>query len=217
LGHIDITPQQVLLADAHSCCRLGMHTLLTEAGFEIIGEIGRWNEIVPALQKQTPDILLLACNLFPDPHKSFISHLSHITSKTSIVLLVGRKEDHQIRNLMVNGVKGIVGKGESTATLLQALRAVAAGNLSFSENILEKVLAEENQADESSEFALNEQEKTILKLICAEKTNREMACIFVVSEKAIEKQLATLYSKLGVRSRVGAAIWATNYALDEKK
>jgi DNA-binding NarL/FixJ family response regulator len=133
------------------------------------------------------------------------------------LLLLSQNEDYQIKDLMAKGVKGIVGKRESTAALLHILRAVATGNLSFSERVLEKVLTEERQTDQSPEFALNDQEKTILQLICADRTNREIACALSLSEKAIEKQLAALYAKLGVKSRVGAAIWATHDILGQKK
>lgn len=196
---------------------LGIRTLLTEEGFEVVGEVSCRGEVLPALQEHTPDILLLASNLFPSSYEKLYSHLSRIASETSTVLLVSQVEQYQIRELMAKGIKGIVGKEESTAALLQALRAIAAGNLSFSESVLERVLIEERQADESPEFTLHDQEKTILQLICADRTNREIACALSVSEKAIEKQLAALYAKLGVKSRVGAAIWATHDILGQKK
>jgi DNA-binding CsgD family transcriptional regulator len=60
-------------------------------------------------------------------------------------------------------------------------------------------------------ITLDESEKQLLRLICAEKSNAELATALNISKKTVERYLSLLYIKLGVQGRVGAAVWFGQY------
>lgn len=65
-------------------------------------------------------------------------------------------------------------------------------------------------------FDLTPREIEILQLLVNGKTNKEMAAILTVSSKTIEFHLGNLYTKLGVRTRTEAVLWAVQSGLKPK-
>lgn len=92
---------------------------------------------------------------------------------------------------------------------MQVVQAAAAGRSAFSPAVLAKL--REPLAAEAQEAPLNDQERQILWLICEEKSNAEIAAALYTSQKSVERRLTALFRKLGVRTRVGAAVWFTQY------
>jgi DNA-binding NarL/FixJ family response regulator len=63
---------------------------------------------------------------------------------------------------------------------------------------------------------LTPREKEILRLLLAGKTNRMMAAAMLISEKTVEFHLAHIYSKIGVRTRTLAGVWAVQQGVEAK-
>jgi DNA-binding NarL/FixJ family response regulator len=60
---------------------------------------------------------------------------------------------------------------------------------------------------------LTKRERDILKLVLAGRTNKAIAAEFCITEKTIEFHLDNLYTKIGVRTRLLAGVWAMNHGL----
>ena len=155
----------ILLADAHTFCRIGLYQVLADVGFKIVGEVNSVEELRQQLNEHTAPFLLPA--------------------------------------LVDAGVTGMVAKMESTQTLVQTILTAAAGRRAISPMVMDRMLHQNPQP----EIILDTLEEKLMQLVCAEKTNLEIAEILNLSHKTVEKWLTALYTKLGVRSRTGAALW----------
>ncbi len=64
---------------------------------------------------------------------------------------------------------------------------------------------------------LTSREFKILRLLCAGKTNKQIAVDMYVCEKTVEFHLGKLYTKSGARTRMGTVIWAIQHGLEVEK
>lgn len=65
-------------------------------------------------------------------------------------------------------------------------------------------------------YDLTPRELEILQLLLAGKSNKEIACEVFISKKTVEFHLDHIYSKLGIRSRLMAGIWAIQHGLQDE-
>lgn len=194
---------QVLLADAHNCSRIGLVQVLSDAGFEIVAEASSAAECLQLLAQRQPTLLLLACNLLPPEPMPFIETLRQAQPHGHMVLYLANCDDLPLPALLDAGVRGMVTNQEPTPMLVQVVQSAAAGQDAYSPQVLGKLLG----TDSASASPLTEFEEKLLQLICAEKSNAEIAEIVTLNRKTVEKRLSAIYTKLGVKSRVGAALW----------
>lgn len=195
--------RQILLADAHNCSRIGLVQVLMDADFEIVAEATCPEECLRLLAQHQPPVLLLAFNLLPSDPVAFIKTLRQEQPHCHIVLYLANCDDLPLPALRVAGVKGMVTTREPTSTLLQVVQSAATGQDAYSPQVMTKLL----QGETPSSPPLIEFEEKLLRLVCAEKNNAEIAAIMTLNRKTVEKRLSALYTKLGVKTRVGAALW----------
>jgi DNA-binding NarL/FixJ family response regulator len=194
----------ILLANAHTFSRIGLYQVLADAGFKIAREVNNVEELGQQLNGHTaPFLLLLAGNLLPKKPIPFILELCQKQPDCHIVLLLNNYQHLPLPVLVDAGVTGMVAKMESTQTLVQIIQTAAAGQSAISPMVMATML----QPDSQPEIILEASEEQLLQLVCAEKTNPEIAVDLHTSPKTVERRLSVLYGKLQVRSRVGAAVW----------
>jgi DNA-binding NarL/FixJ family response regulator len=175
-----------------------------DAGSKIVEEAATVEELWQQLNKHTsPFLLLLAENLLPEKPIPFIFELCQQQPNYQVVLLLNNCQELFLPALVDAGVTGMVAKTESSQTLVQTIQTAAAGQKAMSPMVMDRML----QSDPQPEIVLDALEKQLLQLVCAEKTNLEIAQILNLSHKTVEKWLTALYTKLSVRSRTGAALW----------
>lgn len=105
------------------------------------------------------------------------------------------------QELVKHGASGCILKSEPPEMFIKAIRAVAAGKIWFSQAIVAALVT-------NSYPRLTERERTVLQLVVAEKTDREIGRIISLSPRTVRKELRCIYDKLGVNSRVEAAYQA---------
>ncbi|VAW31840.1 hypothetical protein MNBD_CHLOROFLEXI01-1867 [hydrothermal vent metagenome] len=144
----------------------------------------------------------------------FVQHDGYIDTKEKpprphpkcrLVLFIANCDALPLQALANAGIQGMVTKEEPMGMLVQVVQITTNGQTVFSPIVTDKLL--HPQPDAPSTMTLNESERQLLRLICTEKNNAEIAKVLNVSRKTIEKQLSILYAKLGVKSRTGAAVW----------
>jgi two-component system nitrate/nitrite response regulator NarL len=105
------------------------------------------------------------------------------------------------------GVEGILSKEDSAQKLLTSLREVAHGNLAISPDQLARATQWHKKIGVVLEELTNK-EKAILSLIARAVENSAIANTLNISEKTVAYHLTHIFIKLGVKSRLEAAIWA---------
>lgn len=194
----------ILLADNNEISLAGTHALLKTSGeIDILGEARNKEELLHLIDLFNPQCVVM--ELF-QPLEEFIKK---IRSKCSapILILTSHSQDNYLHEMIQAGVEGILSKGDSAQKLLISLHEVIHGNLAISPDQLTRA----TQWHQNTGIILEEltnKEIEILSLIARAVENSAIANKLNISEKTVAYHLTHIFIKLGVKSRLEAAIWA---------
>jgi DNA-binding NarL/FixJ family response regulator len=193
---------RLLLLDDHILFREGLRRLLiSEPDFETVAECGTPAEALEALARWHVDIILLDFDLEDDTGTHFISSAIAGGYKGKILMVTAGMSPPDISASWKLGISGIFLKHSSPATLLEAIRTVAAGG----EFIDPKLAAGAGRGLESKVQASTEQltarEQQVLRSVFEGLTNKEIAHRIGVSQSSVKATLQQLFEKTGVRTR----------------
>lgn len=212
---------RVLLAEDHVMVRAGLQALLERVkDIKVIGEASNGQEAIDLTIEHKPDVLVLDIMM---PRLNGIQAAEQIRNLklTVKILFVSMYSDvGLVRQALQTGAKGFVLKTSAGEELLQAIRAVAKGEMYLSETISSMMMEESFHpnikiADNPLEL-LSPREKEILQLIAEEHTSNEVGKILSISEKTVEKHRANIMEKLKVRNLVGLVRLAIKHGLIDK-
>ncbi len=206
---------RVLLADDHPLVRAGIRTVLTaEEDVALVGEATSGDEVQRLCQKLQPDVLLLDLNM-PGPSSfEIVAYLRECCPGTNVLILTAYDDDAYIHGLMAAGVAGYVLKDEATEAVVGAIRAIAEGGTWLSRPVAEKLArpktGEDNQARPAD---LTDREREIARLMAQGWDNVRIAGELNLAEQTVRNYVSRIYTKLGVDTRVQAAVWARERGL----
>jgi DNA-binding NarL/FixJ family response regulator len=113
-----------------------------------------------------------------------------------------------ISQLLALGASGYLLKDEIPEQIIEAIRGVARGETGWVSRKVAAKLSQILQKDQDGVADLTRRELDVLRLVVEAKTNGEIGVMLGISEKTVEKHLDTIFRKLGVASRVEAAVLA---------
>lgn len=202
---------RVLLVDDHPIVRSGIRNLLDRApDILVVGEASNGEEALVRVKELEPDILLLDMEMPGLNGREVAERLQKSKSPVKILALSAHDDKEYIQQLLASGASGYLVKEEVPDTIIEAVRGVARGEQGWvSRQIAAKMTAwiqDEERSD--ANHGLTPREVEVLKAVAQGKTNQEVGLLLGISEKTVEKHLESVFSKLGVASRVEAAVWA---------
>ncbi|HLD82709.1 MAG TPA: response regulator transcription factor [Candidatus Omnitrophota bacterium] len=211
---------RVFLCDDHTLFRQGVRKLLElEKGIEVVGEAGSSQEMLAALKKTGPDVILMDIEMPQMDGVTATQKAKKILPHINIIILTVCGDEPRIFQAMKAGATGYHLKDVSIEELVKAIRLVCRGEASIQPVIAAKLLKEfaildKRRIKEGDKFFhdLTEREKEILRLIALGGTNKEIAQKLGITEKTVKNHLSSIFSTLHVNNRTQAAI----YALDKK-
>lgn len=181
-----------------------------DAEIRVIGETGDGRDALQEIETMCPDIAVIDCQL---PGLEGIEVAAEIKRRgipTRVLALSSYAEERYVREMLEADAVGYLLKEEAPERIVEAVRAAARGERTFSAKI-SKMIAEWSQGKRP--YNLSEREILILRLLVSGKANKEIAVNLEISEKTVEKYLAELFKKLGVAARVEAAVKAVREGL----
>jgi two-component system response regulator DegU len=205
-----MSPTKVLLVDDHPIVRTGIRNLLERAAeINVVGEASDGFEALKLVEKLSPDVVLLDMEM-PGMNGSEVAiHLKEAGSPVKILALSAHDDKQYIQELLANGASGYLTKEEVPEAIIEAVRGVARGEQGWvSRKIAAKMTTWMNEDSPARHKGLTPREVQVLKMVVAGKTNQEIGLELGISEKTVEKHLEGVFSKLGVASRVEAAVHA---------
>jgi DNA-binding NarL/FixJ family response regulator len=197
---------RVLLVDDHPIVRAGIHGIIKGAmDISIVGEASDGYEAMEMARKLLPNVMLL------DMHMPGLSgiEVAHQCQKEKLpvrILALSAYDDRQyVQCLVTAGMAGYLTKEEAPDMLVEALRGVGRGEQGW---VSRKVAVQLPYfvRDDYRRMGLTAREMEVLQLIVNGKTNMEIGRLLQISEKTVQKHVNSIYSKLGVVSRVEAAV-----------
>jgi DNA-binding NarL/FixJ family response regulator len=198
-----IATQPPLLCDALSLC------LGKEVDIEVVGEARDENRIAQILEEEPADLLLFDYEALGPACEGMIARLRRSAPRTRILVIATRSADENVARVLRAGASGLVGKQLGYETLLNAVRAVAAGEIWA--NRRAQALTLEHLTDATGAWEPDEQltrrEQQIADGVARGLRNKEIARSLSISEKTVKSHLRNVFQKLGIEGRFALAIF----------
>jgi len=193
--------------------RLGFTTLLqADTSLVISGEAACADDLLPRLQAAKPDVLVLDDCLPGLVLYEAVAHLRVHLPHLQILLLTADARTLAVRALLMRGVSGILQQQEAAALMVHAVHTLGAGAGWFSPAVLPRLAHGDSPAG-VPQHPFTAREIRILRLLVQGQTDRQMAAQLQMSERAVRYTLRTLYNKLGVDTRLQAAVQAVRWGV----
>lgn len=202
----------ILLVDDHPMMRRGMRQLLElEDDLQVIGEAGNGEDALALVPQLAPELIMLDNNM---PQLNGIETLKRLrqegyTGKVLLFTVSDAEED--VRDALQYGADGYLLKDMEPEKLIQQVREVLAGDLVVSP-ALARVMAQALRPQPAvTQVELTERERQVLKMIASGHSNKMIGRKLGITEGTVKVHVKNLLAKLGLRSRVEAAVWALEH------
>lgn len=199
---------RVLVADDHPTLRAGVLQAIKEApDIEVVGEAGTGPELWTRLAEVRPDVVLLDLQMPDFDPLQESSRIQEQYPDTGIVVLTIYDDEQHVQALVRAGAGGYLLKEEEAGTVVRVIREVAAGKVSYSDDILAKV------GRGTTAPPLTKREREVLKLVAQGKTSEHIARELVLVKRTVDFHVENACRKLGVDNRTAAASKASELKL----
>lgn len=199
---------RVLVADDHPTLRAGVLQAIKEApDIEVVGEAGTGPELWTRLAEVRPDVVLLDLQMPDFEPLQESSRIQEQYPDTGIVVLTIYDDEQHVQALVRAGAGGYLLKEEEAGTVVRVIREVAAGKVSYSDDILAKV------GRGTTAPPLTKREREVLKLVAQGKTSEHIARELVLVKRTVDFHVENACRKLGVDNRTAAASKASELKL----
>jgi DNA-binding NarL/FixJ family response regulator len=202
-------PIRLFIADDHALFREGLRALLSAtADIICVGEAATGDEALRQIDESRPDVVLMDINMPGINGIEATRRILRASPELGIIVVTMLEDDASIFAAMRAGARGYVLKGANHHELLQAIRAVAEGQVLFGPAVATRITqffarALPNGAEEPL-AELSQREREILDLIARHYTNPEIAQQLGISEKTIRNHVSNIFNKLQVATRAQA-------------
>lgn len=216
---------RVLLIDDHALVRKGLEALLQSRGTEIAGSIGSGKEGISLAKELKPDIILLDINM---PEMNGLETLQRLRKEgieIPVLMLTMSREEKDLEGALRAGAQGYLLKDMDPEELVPALNDALQGKNVVAKELIGSLTrivqgqsATPEKPDEVAD-ALSEltpRETEILGHIAEGKSNKVIARELDISDGTVKLHVKSILRKLGMHSRVEAAVMAVQSGLDKK-
>jgi DNA-binding NarL/FixJ family response regulator len=189
---------RIAIADDHAIFRQGLKLLLqSQAGYQVVAEIASLDQVLPTLQTQELDLLILDYHMPGGESSAVLAYCKQRYPELKIIALTGANSGVIFKQLRDAKADAVLQKEASAEALLSSLQQVLAGrhqNTLLSEEVQEQIAA--------SETDLTPRELQILALIYQGQATNDIAEQLSLSAKTVDKHRENLMRKLDVNNVV---------------
>ena len=206
----------VLIVDDHDMVRQGLRVFLeSEGDIEIVGEAADGVEAVQKAQEYLPDVVLMDMVMPGMNGVAATRQIKETCPSSRVIILTSFGEKENIFPSIKAGAMGYLLKNTPAEDLANAIRTVAKGGFLLHPEIASKVLKEFSAPypDVHQPTSLTPREQEVLTLIAGQYTNKEIAQELSISIKTVKTHVSNILSKLHMRDRTQAAIYAVRQGL----
>ena len=196
---------RVVIAEDSVLLREGLVRILEEAGCEVVGQAGDAEDLLRKTRAHKPDVVVTDIKMPPDHTDEGLRAAHQIRAElpnTGVLVLSQYVEDAYAVDLLADNAKGVgyllkdrIGDVER---FTDAVNRVAAGGSVLDPEVVSHMMGRRRRDDPLEE--LTPREREVLELMAEGRTNHAIAERLVVTERAVEKHVTSIFGKLGLAS-----------------
>ena len=205
---------RLAIADDHKIFRNGLKATLEECDdFDLVLEASNGKQLIAMLTSVTPDVILMDIKMPELDGIQTTAYVKQHYNKIKVLALSMFNEDKYIVDMMKAGASGYLLKNAEPEEIIEAISTVFYKDYYFNEHLsitLIKQLAGNTQSGNTAQSLadFNEREIEVLKLVCQEYSNQEIADKICLSVRTVEGYRARLFEKTRSKNLVGLVIFA---------
>lgn len=210
----------VLLVDDQPLVRAGMRLILEpEPDIEIAGECRDGDEVIAAVDRLHPDIVVMDIRMRRMDGATATRLLRERDDAPPVLVLTTFDDDETVAAALGAGAAGFILKDAPGEELIRATRIVAQGGAWLDPQITGRVLETFRRVsgratpDTGKVDLLTERERDVLREVAMGATNGEIAAALYISEATVKTHLGNVLSKLDLRDRAAAIVYAHTHGL----
>lgn len=191
---------RILIADDHAIMRIGLKSMLgSQPDMSVVGEAENGQKAVELVDALKPDVTIMDLMMPVLGGAEATARIVHGHPETKVIVLTSFGASQDMAQALANGACGAQMKEAPAGEIIDAVRAVIAGQNAIAQEI-QRLLN-----DEPMPPPLTEKQTQILGSIVGGSTNKDIARQFGLSEGGVKKHLRLIFSKLGATTRSEAA------------
>lgn len=209
---------KVLIADDQKLIRESLKIVLgAYPDIEVIATVGDGDEILPILEKNVPDVILMDIRMPKMDGTVSTKLVKEKYPQIKVIILTTFDDDDFIFGALKYGASGYILKGVSPDELHQAIMTVYAGGSMLNPEIATKVVnlfsemaqtEHEIDVNRAGAQSITEAEWRVIQQVGRGLSNKEISQKLFLSEGTVRNHLSHILAKLDLRDRTQLAIWA---------
>ncbi len=219
-----IRPIQVIIADDHVLYRAGVKAALSQkTDIKIIAEADNGMHLINLLKSLPADVILLDIQMPIMDGIEALPEIRKVCPQAKIIMLTMMDDHSMITKLMEIGANSYLSKTSDSEIIYEAIKTCHNDEYYFNTLTNQALLTNLKQRNmqlpqqlQAPEAQLNDKETMILKLMCEEKSTKEIADMVDLSPRTVEALRDKLKVKTGAKSTAGLILYAVKHKLIEE-
>ncbi len=192
---------RVVVADDSVLFREGIIRLLEDAGYEVVGQAGDAEDLVRKVKAHKPDAAVVDIRMPPTNTDDGLRAARQIREEVpgcGVLVLSQYVEEGYALDLVAESAEGVgyllKDRVAEVERFTDAVRRVADGGSALDPEVVSQLLGRHRRDDPLEELTARERE--VLELMAEGRSNRAVAEQLVITERAVEKHVTSIFSKL---------------------
>ena len=203
---------RIVIADDHPLLREAMRNAFERRkDMEVVGEAGDGEEAVKLSSELKPDIVIMDIVMPKLSGIEATKQIRQVSPATAVLILTAYDDDRYVIGLLEAGAAGYLLKSARSQVLVEAVRAVHAGEAVLHPTIIAKILKygvrmQAEARERKTEEQLSDRELEVLKLAAKGMSNKDIAKQLFLSVRTVKAHLSSIFNKADVASRTEAIV-----------